>query len=373
MDENLQTCASKALCNISNTTSERIQEAIGDNNGIQSIVKLMETFPKHEVIQMACVDCLTNIGQASVNYYRLQQEGVVKKVVNVMVTHGDSVAVQESCIECVGKFGQNVSLRKSILDAKGAGQIAIAMIMFSHDLNLLDHALRALSTLSIGCADGDGTNKNIIIDSGAIDSIVSAMQLHRDDSRIQASAAWTLGDIGLSCLDAALFIGECGGIDVVTRALYVHVDIQNVTKHSCRALEVLSKCTGNHRLMVEIGVIQAVVHVMQNHSDSAAMQASCLRVLSNLAQTNHGIKIKIVGNEALDSISMAMVIHSEDRALQQSACSVLRNVVCEATLDSLLAIGATELMAAASLKFPNECRDSTKEMLAVIGRLRTSR
>ena len=76
--------------------------------------------------------------------------------------------------------------------------------------------------------------------------------------------------------------------------------------------------------------------------------------------------MKIVENETLDSISMLMVIHAEDRALQQSACSVLCNLVCDATLDSLLAIGVSELMTVASNKFPDECMEYANQIMALI-------
>jgi len=242
--------------------------------------------------------------------------------------------------------------------------LSIVMIMFSSDIHLLALAMRGLRSLG----SGSSSNKHAIVNTGAIDSIVSAMQIHRNDRAIQAASARTLGDLSIS-IEAAKQIGECGGIDVLTRALYVHIENLDVTKRACRALDLLSKCSHNHLLMVDIGVVKAVISVMQHQSDAAPIISSSLAILSNLAKDSRKTAILIVENEALDFISMSMVMHSEDRSLQKYACSVLANLICDATLDSLLAIGVNELMASAVHKFPSECKGNVDKVLAIIKQL----
>ena len=358
-DEEILSSVSAALCHIS--TSKQIQISLADHDAVHHIVKCFDNFPDCENMLFSCIECLGDICQESANAYRLEHLGGENKIVETMASYSDSVDFQFICIDAIIKLSRDKSLRSALLAANGANQVSIAMIVFSNNLNLLGRALVALRSLS----GGSSFNSQTVANSGAIDSIVSAMHLHRDNFLILSSAAWTLGDVGVD-VDAARCIGECGGIDVITRALYAHAESQSVTNKSCRALEILSKYVGNHVLMIEIGVVIAVIQVIQHQTDQVSTLASCLEILSSLCRNNMEVKVKIVENETLDSISMLMVIHAEDRALQQSACSVLCNLVCDATLDSLLAIGVSELMTVASNKFPDECMEYANQIMALI-------
>mmetsp|Transcript_10235 Transcript_10235/g.14920 ORF Transcript_10235/g.14920 Transcript_10235/m.14920 type:complete len:237 (+) Transcript_10235:1-711(+) len=231
------------------------------------------------------------------------------------------------------------------------------------DVKFVKLALNAIRAL----ARDSPENKQSIAESGAIDSIVSAMQKHRDDPMIQAAAAWTLGEIALSP-DPAVLVAESGGIDVIARAIYVHAGSKSVIKRSCSALDSLSVPNVNRALMVEIGVLAAIVHTMHHNPDIVSVQKQCYRVLSTLAEKRLDvIKKKIVDHEALDSIAMTMVINGENEELQKIACILLCNLACDATFESLLAAGAPELMKAAAGRF-SVCRESADYMMMMLNR-----
>lgn len=62
------------------------------------------------------------------------------------------------------------------------------MVMHPKDPQLQEKALRALRNLSANCDE----NKIELANIGGIDSVISAMQVHRDESGVQETGAWTL-------------------------------------------------------------------------------------------------------------------------------------------------------------------------------------
>ncbi len=360
--------AARAFSVLYNISAVRVlKEAIVNNGGVECILSNIERFKKNVEMENLCLRCIYRISTVSESYFYMLCEGVDKHIIGAMERNSENIDVQKCCCDIIIKLSkEDSSLRNGIVEANGAGQIAITMIMFSDDLDLLDKALRALRNL---CHEAD-ENKQSIIDSGAVDSIVSTMQKHRDNAAIQVSAARTLGEIG-STVDTALTIGNCGGIDVITRAIYVHEHRKSVIKKCCAALESLSIPDDNRRLMVEIGVINALIYTMQTNPDEVSIQTLCYKVLSTLAEGSgktEVVKKKIVDQEALDFISISMVMHGSDEKMQVAACSLLSNLVCQANYEALLAGGALELMKAASEKF-YACRESMDYMMMMLDRI----
>lgn len=342
-----------------------LQEAIGKNGGTECVLNYFDFFDDDAEMQIVCLDFLRNLSEPNSNHFYMLCEGIDRFVIKAMETKCESVEVQQRCCDIIVKLSEDSSLRSGMVEANGSGQIAIAMIMFLDDVKFVKLALNALRALAYDSPD----NKRSIAESGAIDSIVSAMQKHRDDPKIQAAAAWTLGEVALSP-DSAVIVAESGGIDVIARAIYVHEGSQSVIKRSCSALDSLSVPNANRALMVEIGVIAAIVHTMHRHQDIVSIQKQCYRVLSTLAEGNGRfdvIKKKIVDHEALDSIAMTMVMNGENDELQKIACSLLCNLACDATFESLLAAGSPELMKAAAGRF-SVCRESAEYMMMMLNR-----
>ncbi len=360
--------AEKAFSVLYSISAVRVlKEAIVNNGGVESILGSIERFKSNVEMDNLWLRCIYRLSTVSESYFYMLCEGVDKHIIGAMERNSENIDVQKCCCDIIIKLAkEDSSLRNGIVEANGAGQIAITMIMYSDDFDLLDKALRALRNL---CHESDN-NKRSITDSGVVDSIVSTMQKHRDNAAIQASAARTLGEIG-STTETALTVGNCGGIDVITRAIYVHESRKSVIKKCCAALESLSFPRDNRTLMVEIGVINALIYTMQTHPEDIGVQTHCYNVLSTLAEGSgktEVIKKKIIDQEALDFISMSMVMHGSDEKLQVAACSLLSNLVCHVNYEALLAGGAPELMKAASEKF-SACRESMDYMMMMLDRI----
>jgi hypothetical protein len=364
-EEILQLPCCSVLRNLSN--SKEMQVLVARYGGINCIINAMQTFTDNIDIQKITIETLTNLGQNSENLFKILKRGGDKRIVESMVKHNDSLdIVNLGCIAIINLAADDYSLKTGIVQSNGADQIIFAMVVHSHDMLFLQRCLSALRVLSAGHEE----NTVQIVSNGAIDSIVSVMQLYKNDMMIQEEAACTLYELGTTS-KTSFTIGESGGIDVLIRAMWLHSSKNNVKLQCCRALEVLTSFhPSNVALMLEIGGIPAVIHAMQQATESKNIQESSFDILYNLAlDGGKHAKIKIVEKEGLDAISISMVLHRDDRTLQQKACRVLNALICEENLDAIQAANVPELMDVAAFNFPVECKKDACLMLDTLERM----
>lgn len=345
--------------------NKRAQEVFAENSGIKVLLHVATKFNKSEKINALIVECIGKYCEQKHNARSFTKNGGAEKIISIASEFGESIKIQKVFLKAISNLmNYDDSLRHAILEANAASQISIIMVMFSNDIHIIELSLQILRFLG----SSESHHKLLIANSGAIDSIVSVMQLHRDAESIQSSASLTLGELSI-CSDVAAQIGESGGIEVVTRAILVHAQNEDVVKNSCEALEHLSKYSGNKSIMVEIGVIKVIIQAMKSYMEFPTILSSCMAILSSLANNDKKIAKFIVQNECLDSISIAMVMYWEDRNLQKNACEAIANFLCEETAESIMAISSSELMANASQRFPADCKENSDKVLTVINQL----
>jgi hypothetical protein len=238
------------------------------------------------------------------------------------------------------------------MEASGGGAVVLAMVMHSHEPDVQEKALHALLNL----ASNNDKVKSELGHMGGIDAVIQAMQVHRDDSAVQECGASVLSCLA-SIEENELIIGQCGGIDVTIRAMWVHSESVTVVEWCCKALYALSLHPENSQKILEIGGISAIVNTMQAHTDSALVQEMCCATLCNLATHDESAKEKIVAEEALDAIVLAMVLFGDDVGVQAQACMVLVKLANVTNLRSMQASNVGELALTAATNFPDRCQE----------------
>ena len=343
--------------------SSDIQSFIAQNGAINCIINCMESFSENVFLQQSAIQALTKIGQNDESLLTILKGGGPKRIVEAMVNHNENFDIIDlSCASIIKLAAEDYSFKTIIVDKGGADQIIFAMVVFSNDAELLKKCFAALRILCVG---HDG-NKREIVEKGAVDSIVSMMQLYKDETEIQEYGASTLYELG-SIPETSSIIGNSGGIDMLVRALWLHSENKYVKLECCRTLEALSFNIENLSLMFDIGVIPAVINTMQETTEICSVQAMSCSILANLAGTSRKeVKVSIVEEEALDAISIAMVLHKNVGTLQHNACRVLSNLICDENLDAIQAANAPELMNVAAFNFPSECDTAARTMVQAL-------
>jgi len=360
-DRELQLDACRFLWKMSNTSNKN-KISVGSTGVIEAIYNAMDNFPQDEQIQEMSIAALSYLSDVEQNQDSIRQRGGIGKIVRSMATHHKCLKIHEySCIAFKQLATHGYSMKTAINEARGCEQISISMVENQMSVGFLQKALCAISALCLEHND----NKVSVINCGAFDSIISAMQIHRDEPKLQAIAASTIWNVG--CYDVtAPLIGECGGIDVLLRAMWLHSSSLDVQQWSCRALKILTVNPENQKLIADTSGCAAVVHAMQVNPDDAEIQRDSCGILANLAKLSDDIKMKIVLEESLDAITIAMVLHNDDVQVQGNACSAIQNLVCASTLNQLHASKVVELMNSAAVNFPSECHEKAKYLTSIL-------
>eukprot|EP00980_Cylindrotheca_fusiformis_P016828 scaffold5074_cov99-Cylindrotheca_fusiformis.AAC.10 len=345
-----------AVMNLSAT--ERCQRDFVRGGVLDAIVTTMEKNINDSSFQEQALMALANLGISAKNLSTMIRRDCVTKIIEAMNAHTGKSSVQIKACNAVTNLASHDSHHKRKVMEIAGGVVVIAMVMNPHHVKLLEAALRALRNLSLGNDD----NKTEIANNGGVDSIISAMQVHRDEAGIQLEGAWTLANLTTTNENKEV-IGDCGGIDVIVRALWVHEGDRGVIEKCLRALFNISLDAHNAGIVLEVDGIKAIVAVMQGHPDSAAIQEMGCAVLYNLGDVSDENRMKIVDDEALDAIVLSMVLHAEDAEVQKRACLVLQCLCIPDNFKPMFAANIVELVTVAGDKFPG-CRKPHDFILA---------
>ena len=356
----LQMSGCRAMCNTSGTPEA--QECYAEFGAVDLVLDAMGLFLEYPRMQEQGLAALANLAATQGNIPELIDKGCVPQAVAAMNKYPGDLEVQlKGCSVITNLSSHALDMRGAIMEASGGGAVVLAMVLHSQEPDVQEKALRALRNLS---SDNDDV-KVELAHMGGIDGVVQAMQVHRDDAIVQEAGASTLCNLA-GHPDNKLMIGQCGGIDVTIRAMWVHSDAVSVVEWCCRALFSLSLDPENRLKILEVGGITAAVNAMQAHAESAVVQEFGCAILCSLAKDDESAKEKIVAEEALDAIVLAMVLFSDDVGVQERACLVLLQLANETNLKSMQASNVGELALAAASRFPSRCEVVANELAQVL-------
>ena len=356
----LQMSGCLAMCNSSGTPDAQICYA--ELGAVDLVLDAMGLFLEYPRMQEQGLAALANLAGTEDNIPELIDKGCVPQAVAAMNKYPGDLDVQlRGCSVITNLSSHALDMRGAIMEASGGGAVVLAMVLHSQEPEVQEKALRALRNLS-------SNNDDIKVElahMGGIDAAIQAMQVHRDDSIVQEAGASTLCNLA-SNVDNKLMIGQCGGIDVTIRAMWVHSHTVSVVEWCCRALYNLSLDQENRQKILEVGGITAAVNAMQAHAESSVVQEFGCATLCSLATDDESAKEKIVAEEALDAIVLAMVLFSDDVGVQERACHVLLQLANEANLRSMQASNVGELARAAAERFPDRCEGVANRLAHVL-------
>jgi len=356
----LQMSGCRAMCNTSGAPDAQVCYA--ELGAVDLVLDAMGLFLEYPRMQEQGLAALANLAATEDNIPELIDKGCVPQAVAAMNKYPGDLEVQlKGCSVITNLSSHSLDMRGAIMEASGGGAVVLAMVLHSQEPEVQEKALRALRNLS-------SNNDDIKVElahMGGIDAAIQAMQVHRDDSIVQEAGASTLYNLA-SNADNKLMIGQCGGIDVTIRAMWVHSHTVTVVEWCCRALYNLSLDQENRQKMLEVGGITAAVNAMQAHAESSVVQEFGCATLCSLATDDESAKEKIVAEEALDAIVLAMVLFSDDVGVQERACHVLLQLANEANLRSMQASNVGELARAAAERFPDRCEGVANRLAHVL-------
>lgn len=127
-------------------------------------------------------------------------------------------------------------------------------------------------------------------------------------------------------------IMDIGVLEDIKRAMTSHLNNLHLQCLGCRAIWNLSATTQNQIRLVEEDALDSIIFAMKTFPAESDLQEKALSALSNLGAAAEN-QDKILNSDTLEQIVAAMNKHSENGLVQSKACSALTNL---ASYDSTL-------------------------------------
>ena len=331
--------------------SDEIQELLGETGRGSVIGHAMQQFDFVVDLQskgLAAAEQLQNETRKLI-----ADDGRIAVVVDTMRLHASVAVVQEGCLGqqqkmLVGPEKNKMLVAAAVMDVQRQGCQALQELAFSDANEELIRVLGGISSIVTGmqqledvaCIQDQGfcalarflrddqkyeirkENTRLMLDAKAISVVVRAMQLHREDAKIQGSAfsflsslLWSDSDAD-DCLDAGL-------IGLIVCNMKHHRLVADVQAISCSVLQRLAYWNGMRRLIVQANGIAVVLDAMQQHESVVKVQKRACFALKGLAYGNAERQELIADAGGVSAILGAMQRHESDASLQLTACRTL--------------------------------------------------
>jgi uncharacterized protein YwbE len=133
---------------------------------------------------------------------------------------------------------------------------------------------------------------------GGVSAVVTAMENHPTDAKVQAAACAALRNLAVNADNQVKVAAECG-VGAVVTALQRHPTDAKVQEAACSALGNLALNNADNQVKVAgEGCVGAIVTALQNHPTHVKVQeAACLALASLTANSNNQVKAKSAGAE----------------------------------------------------------------------------
>jgi hypothetical protein len=158
---------------------------------------------------------------------------------------------------------------------------------------------------------------------GGVHMVIDAMQSRAIDENLQHWGCAALAALAETTVLQVQFEGR-GGIQAVLAAAQQHPTHTQVNQNAFITIFNLSRNIESRHRMVELGIIQLAVEVMQAHPMQARLQTNGCRLLGNLAQVGGTTRVLVV-DLGLEVLVAARDNHPNNTKVQSAFLSVIFN------------------------------------------------
>eukprot|EP00939_MAST-03C_sp_MAST-3C-sp1_P001119 g1119.t1 len=289
------------------------REIIGSSNGVQVVVRAMETFKDNAKVQEEGCCALGNIAANNAkNREIIGSSNGVQVVFRALMTFKDNAKVRRcSCF----------ALRK--LASHGVQVVVRAMETCKDNAEVQEYGCLALGSL----ARNNAKNKEIIGSSNGVQLVVRAMETCKDNAEAQRYGCLALGNLASNNAKNSEIIGSSNGVQVVVRAMETCKDNAKVQEYGCYALgNLASNNAKNSEIIGSSNGVQLVVRAMETFKDNAKVQDNGCFALGNLASNNAKNSEIIGSSNGVQVVVRAMETCKDNAKVQDSGCFALGNL-----------------------------------------------
>ena len=258
------------------TTSPNVQEqccAIFQHlkylESVESIVKALERYPNIPAVQEQGFASLEALFSDSDWYRRRAWElGVFDIVLEAMMVHTDDCGVQAGGCGLLSSLSGDAENWCPHLIPIAVGAVLSALNAHRVNPRVQASGCAALWTF----CHGDPQSRRYVGEGGGVEALLNALGDHSEDPEVQEQGCGALANLYCDA-ENCLCDGTNTGFRFIIRALEVHKDNPNVLEEGCRALYNLCRNDGEKRRLVSAaGGLSAIIGAMKAHADYPEVQ-----------------------------------------------------------------------------------------------------
>jgi len=269
----------------------------------------------------------------------------VDKVMEAIKKHQNNAElVIEACHTLTNMAYLSKVNKEAIVQEHGIEIILDTLTLHKNNVKLINSGLRALRNI---------LNNKLVMElqqHTVTHEVMLAMQYHRPISDIQAHGIWILIHLMSGNSDIKKHIIEQGALDHILFAMETHKSDRAVLFAGATALALLAKIATNRTIISKQRGIPLLVTALQNHRDSAPIQKAVLKALFRLA-ANKMIRENMIHKTVIQEIVEVMKFHAENIAIQRSVIICLLQFAKHPALRSVIQQEAISHIVLAHNKF----------------------
>jgi hypothetical protein len=268
------TQASGGLRNLCVSTGNA--DSIGSSGGLEALVLTMRSHLGDSTIQQQCLGALASLALDANNKPRLLTLGFLDLLCTLLTQRfPDDAAVHQESLACLRNLCSGHRETKDLMGKQKLMQIVLNSARKFADLPL--NQLHACGCMWNASANSP-TNKVLLIQLGAVELILAAMQTHPESEEILTECCGTLRNCS-SIVENRSALFEAGVLEAVIACAKRFPNAQVLMEQCCPLLFNMSDNDAFAKRIVELGGVQLLVDTASTYLDAATMAEECTGAL----------------------------------------------------------------------------------------------
>jgi hypothetical protein len=310
---------------------DKTHAALVNVGAIGMILDAMHYYPNDYGISFESVAALANLAISADARDSLVKSGAVSLVVVALqkfISNPEFAAEGLRALVCLASDSREA---KEMMATPEMVDI-IAKAGSAHDTSAVHEMSAALiSTLAV-----DNAHCELLIDCGAIDIILRAMD-NFTDLKVQDAACSALRNLSCNVKQSGKLLQRGTTESCIVDAMKAHVNSTSIQSNACCTLWNLAFKSEDRDTVISPDGVACIVKAMQSNMESGEVLELACGALWVVVDDSMDLKKDVVANGAIDAVTCAMVMHPASPETLEKACGVLSNVTSEGPLAEAVA------------------------------------
>ena len=342
-------------------SSQDLVKSLANTSVIEIISELCQRYTLNSeatALVEAAFGVIANLSYLENKRSELERVGVVPCLIDGIRHHLNDCGVNIEACSAIANLGVSPPVREAMVRSGAVDSVVHAIETFCDDEDLMSEASRALVCLTI---DSKHTKESIAVPD-VINSVVESSKKHREGSQLHGMTCALFASlaVGGASATADSIVGN-GGVDVIVQALAATSD-EKVRDAACLAYRNLACELEDSDRILQKGATKGIVEAMGKFNNCLSIQMNACCAIWNLAYKTEREPGTIVGSDGIKNIVRAMQSHLESGELLELACGALGSLVDGNSIErkkDVVGNGAIDAVACAVVMHPG--RVSTLE------------